>query len=231
MDTYEKKYKEATKRAKSKVKNDKDHVLYEDDIIDIFPELAESEDKKMVKFIKNQLFNIKKTITENYELDAKLTKAIDWLERQGKQETDEWKEGNVVRHGNILALVIKGRRVMKSNGELFTVQYPNEWVKAAPNEIERFLNELEKKGEKKPNPCDGCINRKGCINCENGELREVEQKPAKNKGMNLKEEEMMANVIEGKVLVNGMGNPILHLWDKGRELIDKKVKIIIINED
>ena len=46
------------------------------------PELKESEDESMVKFIKNQLFNIKKTITENYELDAKLTKAICWLEKQ-----------------------------------------------------------------------------------------------------------------------------------------------------
>lgn len=52
----------------------------------IFPELKESEDDRMVKFIKNQLFNIKKTITENYELDAKLTKAIGWLEKQGEQK-------------------------------------------------------------------------------------------------------------------------------------------------
>ena len=50
----------------------------------IFPELKESENERIVKFIKNQLFNIKKTITENYELDAKLTNAIDWLERQGE---------------------------------------------------------------------------------------------------------------------------------------------------
>lgn len=52
----------------------------------IFPELKESEDDRMVKFIKNQLFNIKKTITENYELDAKLTKAICWLEKQCEQK-------------------------------------------------------------------------------------------------------------------------------------------------
>lgn len=51
----------------------------------LIPELKGSEDMIMVKFIKNQLFNIKKTITENYELDAKLTKAIDWLEKQGEQ--------------------------------------------------------------------------------------------------------------------------------------------------
>ena len=50
------------------------------------PELKESEDDRMVKFIKNQLFNIKKTITENYELDAKLTKAICWLEKQCEQK-------------------------------------------------------------------------------------------------------------------------------------------------
>lgn len=52
----------------------------------IFPELKESEDDMMVKFIKNQLFNIKKTITENYELDAKLTNAICWLEKQCEQK-------------------------------------------------------------------------------------------------------------------------------------------------
>ena len=50
------------------------------------PELKESEDDMMVKFIKNQLFNIKKTITENYELDAKLTKAICWIEKQYEQK-------------------------------------------------------------------------------------------------------------------------------------------------
>ena len=50
------------------------------------PELKESEDESMVKFIKNQLFNIKKTITENYELDAKLTKAICWIEKQCEQK-------------------------------------------------------------------------------------------------------------------------------------------------
>ena len=44
-------------------------------------------------------------------------------------------------------------------------------------------------------------------------------------------EQMMENAVDGKVLVNGMGNPILHLWDKGRHLIDKKVKIIVIKED
>ena len=44
-------------------------------------------------------------------------------------------------------------------------------------------------------------------------------------------EQMMAKAIDGKVIANGMGNPILHLWDKGRHLIGKKVKVIVIKED
>lgn len=39
-------YDEAIKRAKSKIKNGTDHVLYEDDVIDIFPELKESREEK-----------------------------------------------------------------------------------------------------------------------------------------------------------------------------------------
>jgi hypothetical protein len=41
----------------------------------------------------------------------------------------------------------------------------------------------------------------------------------------------MAKAIEGNVLANGMGEPILHLWDKGKHLIDKKVKVVVIEED
>jgi hypothetical protein len=91
---YEKAYKDALERAKDV------HTYYCDDreqlrkIESIFPELKESEDEWAVKFIKKQLFNIKKTITENYELDAKLTKAIDWLEKQGETiNNDEFAQG------------------------------------------------------------------------------------------------------------------------------------------
>lgn len=48
---------------------------------------------------------------------------------------------------------------------------------------------------------------------------------------NWQKQQMMAKTIDGKVLINGMGNPILHLWDKGKHLIDKKVKVIVIKED
>ena len=69
MDTYEKKYKEALERARQF--SEKPYLEDSKDIVDyIFPELKESEGDRMVKFIKNQLFNIKKTITDNYKLKA-----------------------------------------------------------------------------------------------------------------------------------------------------------------
>ena len=77
-----KRYDEAIKRAKSKIKNDKDHVLYEDDVIEIFPELKESEDerirKELTDYIKSKFENScsltpPKNILGNW---------IAWLEKQ-----------------------------------------------------------------------------------------------------------------------------------------------------
>ena len=83
-------YDEAVKAAKSKIKNDKDHVLYENDILDIFPELneSESEDEKIRKAIINFLHegnpfkNIKKETRQRW---------IAWLEKQGEQKP-AWSE-------------------------------------------------------------------------------------------------------------------------------------------
>ena len=77
-------YDEALERARKCLDEKRDTCFVRPDVI--FPELAESEDERMVKFIKKQLFDIKKTITENYELDVKLTKAIDWLEKRGESD-------------------------------------------------------------------------------------------------------------------------------------------------
>ena len=50
-------------------------------------------------------------------------------------------------------------------------------------------------------------------------------------GANWKKKQLMAKAIEGNVLANGMGEPILHLLDKGKHLIGKKVKVVVIEED
>ena len=74
-----KRYDEAIKIAKSKIKNDKDHVLYEDDIIEILPELKESNDERIRKAI---ITTIHLYYGEPLEDDAK--EMIVWLEKQGE---------------------------------------------------------------------------------------------------------------------------------------------------
>lgn len=70
-------YDEAIKSAKSKIKNDKDHVLYEDDVIEIFPELKESEDEKIRREIKAFIKSRGSQITQ-----SKTDAWIAWLDKQ-----------------------------------------------------------------------------------------------------------------------------------------------------
>ena len=82
---YEKKYKEALERAKSKIKNDKDHVLYEDDVIEIFPELKESDDDRIRKELTQNLkerFGTRGSMGGNLDMPRVLA----WLEKQGEKK-------------------------------------------------------------------------------------------------------------------------------------------------
>ena len=76
-------YDKAVEIAKSKIKNNKDHVLYEDDIIEIFPELKESEDERVRRDIIRYLKKTSPAIGENIE------KMLAWLEKQGEQKSEE----------------------------------------------------------------------------------------------------------------------------------------------
>lgn len=88
-------YDEAINVARSKIKNDKDHVLYEEDIADIFPELEWDEDEKIRKYI---LKCCEETIEANdrgLELSMDTTKKLkNWLERQDKQKPIDFKAKN-----------------------------------------------------------------------------------------------------------------------------------------
>lgn len=73
-----KRYDEAVERAKSKIKNDKDHVLYEDDIIELFPVLKESEDER----VRKELLAVVGDLVLPNEQQSRF---VAWLEKQGEQ--------------------------------------------------------------------------------------------------------------------------------------------------
>ena len=84
-------YDEAIKRGLDYIRHTPatEMVTRQDIFEAIFPELAESEEEKIKKFIKEQLYKIRSTAVNNSNLDIKLVNAIDWLEKQG--ESDETK--------------------------------------------------------------------------------------------------------------------------------------------
>ena len=93
---------EAIERAKSKIRNDKDHVLYEEDILDIFPSLKESDEERIRKEIVN-FINHKKAMGSVTPEESKRTGSwVAWVEKQGEQKPIEevkpkFRVGDVIR--------------------------------------------------------------------------------------------------------------------------------------
>lgn len=93
-------YDEALLIAKSKINNNKDHVLYENDVIEIFPELKESEDEKIKKDLIQWINEFPDTIWRgHYKKDV-----IDWLEKQGEQKP-AWGEEDEKMVKDIIAAI------------------------------------------------------------------------------------------------------------------------------
>ena len=115
-------------------------------IFRFFTELKESEDER----IRKEIIEFLRLPHRQFVGKRNHEEWIDWLEKQGEFKSSKWTEGDVVRHGGVLALVTNGRNAMKSNCEQITIQYPDEWVKAETKERKYFFEELEKQGEQKP---------------------------------------------------------------------------------
>ena len=81
-----KRYDKAIEIAKSKIKNDKDHVLYEGDVIDIFPELKESEDEVIRKAIIEHFAGSHSSMFPYRGFTKE--QILAWLEKQGEQNTN-----------------------------------------------------------------------------------------------------------------------------------------------
>jgi beta-glucosidase/6-phospho-beta-glucosidase/beta-galactosidase len=93
-------YDEALLRAKSKIKNDKDHVLYEDDVIEIFPELKESEDEKIRKDLIQWIDEFPDTIWRGHYKKEILA----WFKKQGEQKP-AWSEEDEKMVKDIIAAI------------------------------------------------------------------------------------------------------------------------------
>lgn len=93
-------YDEALLRAKSKIKNDKKHILYENDVIEIFPELKESEDEKIRKDLIQWIDEFPDTIWRgHYKKDI-----LAWLENQDEQKP-AWSEEDEKMVKDIIAAI------------------------------------------------------------------------------------------------------------------------------
>ena len=85
-------YDVAVNKAKSKITGDKDHILYEDDVIEMFPELKESEDER----VRKELLKHLKEGADGYEPAGNsedYKRWLGWLEKRGetftKQDVDD----------------------------------------------------------------------------------------------------------------------------------------------
>ena len=108
---------------------------------------------------------------------------VDWLEKQGTSYTkkdieDAYLKG-VTDTKNEIEKQYEANYQIRKDIATFIFNYKGD-IKDRAKWIDYLgikVSFVEKQDEQKPNPCDSCVNRKGCINCENGELRETEQKP------------------------------------------------------
>ena len=89
-----KRYDEAINIAKSKIKNDKDHILYEEDIIEIFSELKEKTDEEIIQKLINVIH-----LYYGEGVDAERDECLEWLEKQSKNKSIERKEFTSIPFG------------------------------------------------------------------------------------------------------------------------------------
>ena len=89
-----KRYDEAIEKAKSKINNDKDHVLYEEDIIEMFPELKKKTDEE----IRQQLIAVCH-LYYGVGDDSERDECLEWLEKQSKNKSIERKEFTSIPFG------------------------------------------------------------------------------------------------------------------------------------
>ena len=109
-------YDEAIERAKK---------LYGNGIAEgIFPELKESDDDRIRKWIIDDIrYNMNNEPLNNSEYKKKAEKAIDWLEKQGKNSTDKTKPSFNVGDWVVLITSKSVYQVEKKENYEYTLRY------------------------------------------------------------------------------------------------------------
>ena len=89
-----KRYDEAINIAKSKIKNDKDHIFYEEDIIEIFSELKEKTDEEMIQKLIAVVH-----LYYGEGVNSERDECLEWLKKQSKNKPIERKEFTTIPFG------------------------------------------------------------------------------------------------------------------------------------
>lgn len=167
---YEQKHKNALERARDLMTNQNPPAFDKHLIEMIFPELAKSEDERIREALIKILNKI--VINTNYKelgIDYNIRDMIAWLEKQGeKKKVSIWKHWK-----NGIAGHVDGKQTyLIKNGTTYSLSsclgFECDYIELS--ELDNLM--LEKQCEK--DPCTNCINDKGCITCENGNMKEIE---------------------------------------------------------
>ena len=202
--SYEKKYKEALERAsKLRVQNPFDTVGQM--VEHIFPELQESEEER----IRKELIEFLKLPHSRFVGNREHEKWIAWLEKQREQKHTAIDIDKMV--GEFAHTEVKGYGIPS----LIEVDAYRKGISDAVN----LIFGIEKQGEK--DPCIGCTNDKGCVTCENGNLKEIKVEPKFKVGDFIVSDICCGKVIEvtdyAYLLDTGQGLPFTydyraHIW-------------------
>lgn len=102
---YEKKYKDALEQLKGLIEGTREDkcAIMEEDIIGIFPELAESDDERIIKALVEVVSDYPELdLVDKYGVD--LDKILKWLEKQGEPKP-KWTEEDEENFRDIIGAI------------------------------------------------------------------------------------------------------------------------------
>lgn len=154
-----KRYDEAINIAKAKIKNDKDHILYEEDIIEIFPELKKKTDEEMIQKIIAVCH-----LYYGEGVDAERDECLEWLEKQSKNKPIERKEFTSIPFGAFDSELIEEMLTIP-DGCVVTIEGNKIYIKKKDNSAIEAIKEEKvdnsNKVEPKINIGDYVVRRNG----------------------------------------------------------------------